>query len=211
HWFASDRQHIHHRLVALGLTPRQALAMLYFFSGLAAIGCILVGRTHNIITATVVFSFVGVVVVVVLLLYPEYFQLVRGWTPAGVRARLEASDAIDSLLAAHTWQELSSRLPAAVPLLEIDFLRIDFLAQRFEWQGTDGSNQASLEASLRQLIVPLHPSGYVLIGRDLRRKSVHWPIEAVGRDLAMVVSSLVLRAGGQRAGAAKGVARTRSP
>jgi UDP-GlcNAc:undecaprenyl-phosphate GlcNAc-1-phosphate transferase len=76
--FLSDREHIHHRLLASGWTPREALLLLYVASGASAFGCVLILEGQVLVTAAILVAFLVVFVLLgYWMAYPEFMELVE--------------------------------------------------------------------------------------------------------------------------------------
>jgi UDP-GlcNAc:undecaprenyl-phosphate GlcNAc-1-phosphate transferase len=118
--FTADRGHIHHRLLDYGLTPRQAVFILYGLSSLAAIFSLVQSLADNIYLAIgVVVAFLGVVWIGVHKLgYAEFTfasRLLRlGELQRGVTANITLSSFEKSLDAARTpgecWHAVSAMI-----------------------------------------------------------------------------------------------------
>src|SRR3990170_3764875 len=96
--FISDRHHIHHRLLALGLTPRRVVLLLYGVSAAAALGCILIARGHNLVTGMVLLLFMGACWIGVRRLgYPEFAEFGPIFSRGRVEARIRLLESAEGL------------------------------------------------------------------------------------------------------------------
>ncbi len=73
--FAPDKQHLHHRMLALGHTQRRAVLLMYFWSALIAAGGVTFAITHR--PWTVVATLVGLAVIGVLASVVPRLTMVR--------------------------------------------------------------------------------------------------------------------------------------
>jgi UDP-GlcNAc:undecaprenyl-phosphate/decaprenyl-phosphate GlcNAc-1-phosphate transferase len=105
--FKPDRSHIHHRLLALGLSQRQAVLLLYLAAGAAgALSlCLILGRNHWEILIIVTFA-CGVIFGIRQLGYVEFEAarrlIVRGGFRRALNAQLAVQTFEQKLLAADT-------------------------------------------------------------------------------------------------------------
>jgi UDP-GlcNAc:undecaprenyl-phosphate GlcNAc-1-phosphate transferase len=106
--FAADRGHIHHRLLDRGLTPRQAVMILYAFCGLAAAFSLVQSQVNNpYLSILVVVVFVALVWTGIHSLnYAEFMLATRllriGELKRGVHAQLTLSSFERALLGANS-------------------------------------------------------------------------------------------------------------
>lgn len=201
--FTSDRHHIHHRLLALGFTPRQAVTLLYTAAGVAALGCILIARGHNLVTATVVLAFMGVFLVLGYWVHPEFSEFIRVLSRRRVSTRLRAWDAMETLRAARSWEEFCEGLPAVARLLEVDLVEIQQGADEgFHWQEPLPGWGLSGGSTIWSLSVPLPAGGHLRVGRDPLRNSFEWPLEVVAKELGATVEETLASLERQGAGVA---------
>lgn len=75
-WFQADKQHLHHRMLQLGHSHRRAVALLWLWSGLLAIGAVVIGFTGQL-WAIVVLVF-GVGLAALLTWHPAWRRKVTG-------------------------------------------------------------------------------------------------------------------------------------
>lgn len=200
--FESDRHHIHHRLLSLGWTPRQVVLLLYATSALAALGCILIARGHNIVTGMVLLLFMGVCWFGVRrLAYPEFTEIGRAFSRKRVAAQARLQERREVLQAAASAAEFWERLKVSADLLELDYLELRVPAER------RGRLQLPAEGPLRHaavgpadqgaplwlLSVPLPSGSALILGRDPLRTVSGLPMEVVAKELSAVVEETLFR------------------
>ncbi len=99
--FAADRGHIHHRLLARGMTPRRAVLLLYAVAGLCAWLSLGVGLLHRNYTEPLLFVFVlGTLVAIGFLKYAEFGTARRMVLEGAFRRLLNARISLDAVKAA---------------------------------------------------------------------------------------------------------------
>jgi len=105
--FGADRGHIHHKLLARGLTPRRVVVLVYMISGLCAVLSLLQNFAHERFGGAIIILFcAGVWISVQYLGYSE-FEMARRLILAGnfrrtLNAELQLSAFRDDLAAAST-------------------------------------------------------------------------------------------------------------
>lgn len=184
--FTSDRQHIHHRLLRLGFSPRQAVLILYAASALAALGCILIARGHNFVTVMVLVLFmVACWVGLQRLSYPEFVEVSRAFNRQLGAARGRLEENVESLRTATNLPELRARLTACAQSLELDELELHLEPNAEAARGSTGA--------LWRLSVPLNGRGLLVLGRSPRPPAAALPLEDVGRELSAAVEETLAR------------------
>ncbi|MFQ5777831.1 MAG: MraY family glycosyltransferase [Terriglobia bacterium] len=188
HLFAADRKHIHHTLLELGLTSRQATMLLYATAAAGALGCVLIARGHNMVTAAVIFSFLGVFAVIGYWIYPEFSEVGRGVSRNRLLARVRAIEAIELLRLARTRPEFCQRLQVAARVLEVDWVELR-AASHGPLDCADAGNGGGRRDSstMVRMTVPLPSGGSLLLGRSPWRAHTEWSMEVVARQLSGVV------------------------
>ncbi|MBI2955981.1 MAG: undecaprenyl/decaprenyl-phosphate alpha-N-acetylglucosaminyl 1-phosphate transferase [Acidobacteria bacterium] len=198
--FASDRQHIHHRLLTLGFTPRQAVLILYAVSALAAFGCILIAQGHNALSALVLAFFVGACWFGLRRLnYPEFAEFRRGFSRDRMAARGRLEEKGEILRAAQTPAEFWQALEAAAQALDLDRVELHLAPGRAEqlrlpatqWAAPDG--RGSTHDSLWRLTVPLDRQNWFVLGRSPREAAAPLPLEDVAQEMRSVVAEALAR------------------
>lgn len=193
--FAGDRNHIHHRLLARGLTPRRAVLLLYGVCGLAALFSL--SMTHRRLGSGISESFV--LVLFCLVVSGGIQQL--GYAEFGVFARMFMNGAFLKLVSSRiALQSFEARLTeAATPAdcweviakaaAEFGFQRARLALgnQYFEyWRGGDEGESWTVR-------LPLPPSGYMefsLPFEDLEHAAIVAPfLEMIRRVLEPSSSS----------------------
>jgi len=201
HPFVSDRHHIHHRLLALGLTPRRVVLLLYGVSAAAALGCILIARGHNLVTGMVLLLFMGACWMGVRRLgYPEFAEFGPIFSRSRVEARIRLLESAEGLRQAATPQQLWERFRASAALLDLDELRLETESERRVAAAPAG------RPPLWRLQVPLERGGTLTLGRSQPSGEAHLSLEVVGEELRAVMEEALSRWEGQDAGEAAAVA-----
>ena len=95
--FEADRDHIHHRLLARGLTPRHAVLLLYGFCGVAAILSLLQNSLPERSFVILILCFIAMAVGVRRLRYVELSALGRAMTGGNLRQFLGSAVYLRSL------------------------------------------------------------------------------------------------------------------
>ncbi len=128
--FKGDREHIHHRLLDLGLTPAQAAAILYVVCAAFALASMLF-LNHNIRGLAVVLTMVGAVVWLAVrhLRLHEFFELARlaqrGITQTrAIQFNVSVRRAADGLDRVRTWDEIVRILADLFAESEFDGVRL---------------------------------------------------------------------------------------
>jgi hypothetical protein len=108
--FLPDRSHVHHRLLALGLTHRSAVLFLYSAGLIASILSLSLLWAHDHGEALILLAFISVALVgIEKLSYPELNAarkiLFRGGLRREINAQLEVQDLRDGLRAARTAED----------------------------------------------------------------------------------------------------------
>lgn len=188
HLFASDRHHIHHTLLDLGLTSRQATILLYAVAAAGAVGCVLIARGHNLVTTAVIFSFLAVFAVIAYWTYPEFSELSRGLSRYRLSARVRAIEAVELLRLAHTWPELCQHLQVAARVLEVDWVELRAASHgHFYWAEAGNGGGGKDMTTILPMSVALPSGGSLVLGRSLLRTHTEWPMEIVATQLSSVV------------------------
>jgi UDP-GlcNAc:undecaprenyl-phosphate GlcNAc-1-phosphate transferase len=182
--FASDRRHIHHRLLTLGFSPRQAVLLLYAASALAALGCILIARGHNFVTAMVLVLFmVACWVGLRRLSYPEFVEVGRAFNRQRAAARGVLEEHAQRLRAADSVEELHRQLEGSVGDLDLDQAALVFGA----------AGRALPNDGLWRLTIPLNRRACLHLGRRPERSEAALPLEDVGRALGSALEETLAR------------------
>lgn len=191
-FFASDRHHIHHRLLALGLTPRRVVLILYGVSVAAALGCILIARGHNLVTGLVLLLFLGVCWIGVRRLgYPEFTEIGPLFSRQRVLARLRLLEATEQLRAAGTAAELGERLQTAREALGLEELTLEFESGEPPLPAAPPRDQS---AGLWRLCVPLGRRGHLILARRPPRSGAAGPpLELAAHELGAVLETVLTR------------------
>ena len=183
--FTSDRQHIHHRLLALGFSPRRAVLILYAASALAALGCILIARGHNFVTAMVLVLFMAACWIGLRRLsYPEFVEVGRAFNRQRALVRGLLEEEAQRLRAAGSLEELRQRLEESAGALELDEAELLFEAKGWPATADDG---------LWRLTVPLNGRARLQLARSPERAEPALSLEDVGRELCSAVEESLAR------------------
>jgi UDP-GlcNAc:undecaprenyl-phosphate GlcNAc-1-phosphate transferase len=166
--FTADRGHIHHRLLDRGLTPRQAVLLLYALCGLAAILSLVQIVVNNIYVAmAAVILFAALVWTGVHSLNYAEFMLARRLLrirdfKRSIHAQLTLSSFERSLLSARTPEECWSAVCAMLPYF-------GFAAVRIHTDGFSAANwTAEIDAQRFSVVrVPVGSSGYIELAREI--------------------------------------------
>jgi UDP-GlcNAc:undecaprenyl-phosphate GlcNAc-1-phosphate transferase len=128
--FKGDREHLHHRLLDLGLTPAQAAAILYVVCAAFALASMLF-LNHNVRGLAVVLTMVGAVVWLAVrhLRLHEFFELARlaqrGITQTrAIQFNVSVRRAADGLDRVRTWDEIVFLLAKLFAESEFDGVRL---------------------------------------------------------------------------------------
>ncbi len=197
--FTSDRQHIHHRLLAVGFTPRQAVLMLYALSALAALGCILIARGHNFITAMVLLLFITACWIGLRRLsYPEFVEVGRAFNRQLHAARGRLQDVAESVRAAADVEALKTQLEASLGGLDLDFVEVQLEPAQAASLGLPRdawvvrASSAGAEGAWR-LSLPLRGRGRLALGRATQCAEPALPLEELGRELGSALEESLIR------------------
>lgn len=130
--FAADRGHIHHRLLARGLTPRRAVLLLYAVAGVCAWLSLGVGLLHRNYTEPILFVFVlGTLIAISFLKYAEFGTARRMVLEGAFRRLLNARISLDAvkgaLEAAGSVEECWRQLVLAYP--DFGFTSVELRAE----------------------------------------------------------------------------------
>lgn len=193
--FTSDRQHIHHRLLALGFTPRQAVLMLYALSALAALGCILIARGHNFITAMVLLLFmVACWIGLRRLSYPEFVEVGRAFNHQLHAARGRLQETAESLRGAASVTDLKARLETGLAALDLDSIMVQLESEpgrrRDSWVVPTAPEDTE---RMWRLNLPLGDRGRLELGRSSQRVELGLPLEELGRELSAALEESLRR------------------
>jgi len=160
--FSADRSHVHHRLLAMGLTQRRAVLVLYSVCVVLTVSAIAVsfGRSWEIGAALAVATLV-MIGLVRFVGYFEYLQLERrarepAWTPRTTALRAVVPDTLAALRAARGEADVAAALEGLVSrggLLGVS-LHAGGAVTR-EW----GELSASAEATDAAVVCPLAGDG----------------------------------------------------
>ncbi|HVF38382.1 MAG TPA: MraY family glycosyltransferase, partial [Gemmatimonadaceae bacterium] len=134
----ADARHIHHRLLALGLSQQRTAVMLWFLAGAMASFGLVIGLTAPFVAASIaILGLVGLSVLVIygtnLLSYHEFLVAGEVLISAPSRARRIISDQIltldvkDRIKHAKSFDEAASILAATAPRL--GFLRMELIGE----------------------------------------------------------------------------------
>ncbi|MDO8666765.1 MAG: hypothetical protein Q7J79_09145, partial [Gemmatimonadales bacterium] len=128
--FKGDREHLHHRLLDLGLTPAQAAVILYLVCGAFALASMLF-LNHNVRGLAVVLTMVGAVVWLSVrhLRLHEFFELARlaqrGFTQTrAIQFNVSVRRAADGLDRVRSWDEIVRILADLFAESEFDGVRL---------------------------------------------------------------------------------------
>jgi UDP-GlcNAc:undecaprenyl-phosphate/decaprenyl-phosphate GlcNAc-1-phosphate transferase len=131
----ADGRHIHHQLLALGLTPRQTLAVIYGFSSVVAVLGLFATFAAPLVTITV--AAVSVLVLLLFLVvgaqWLEYHELLEAGASflavlrhgrASLRTKIHARDLARLIDAARTADELSAVVAAGAGTFDFAHMQI---------------------------------------------------------------------------------------
>ncbi len=128
--FKGDREHLHHRLLDVGLTPRQAMALIYAVSAGFALASMLF-LNPNVRGIAVVLTMVGAVLwfAVRYLHLHEFYELARLAQRGFVQGRaisfnVEVRKAAQTLAVAASWDEIEAVLARLFDTSEFDAVRL---------------------------------------------------------------------------------------
>lgn len=172
--FKGDREHLHHRLLDIGLSPAQAVGILYVVCAAFALGSMLF-LNPNVRGMAVALTMVGTIAWLAVrhLRLHEFFELARlaqrGLSQTrAISFNVQLRRAADALEAADSWQ-------AIVELLARLFAESEFDAVRLIVFGSEGAKSRTEyrleDGAVVPRIVPIQPDEW----------GVHLPF-AIGRD-----------------------------
>jgi len=166
--FAADRRHIHHQLLAMGLTHRRAVLTLYGFSILFTAGAIIVsvGRNTAVGAALVVITITAIGVVRGL---GNVDGAVRRWL-RNERVRSPMVDRVRYAVPAVLSRLEGVSEPRAIPLVLKDFAS----QVQFDTIGLSGASNGVLEPFQWSL------SGTAPVGQPRLRTTASYPLPEVG-------------------------------
>ncbi|HEY2804710.1 MAG TPA: MraY family glycosyltransferase [Gemmatimonadales bacterium] len=128
--FKGDREHLHHRLLDIGLTNAQAAVILYAVSGAFALASMLF-LNPNVRGMAVVLTMVGTIVWLAVrhLRLHEFFELARiaqrGMSSTrAISFNVQVRRAADQLAKAQTWDEIVDQLSRLFGASEFDVVRL---------------------------------------------------------------------------------------
>jgi UDP-GlcNAc:undecaprenyl-phosphate GlcNAc-1-phosphate transferase len=128
--FRGDREHLHHRLLDEGLTPRQAMAIIYAVSAGFALASMLF-LNPNVRSIAVVLTMIGAMLwlSVRYLHLHEFYELARVAQRGMVRGRaisfnVDVRRAAQTLERAQTWEEIETALAGLFASSEFDAVRL---------------------------------------------------------------------------------------
>lgn len=128
--FKGDREHLHHRLLTIGLTNRQALGVLYVVCGAFALGSMLF-LNPNVRGIAVVLAMIGTIawLAVRYLRLHEFFELARvaqrGMSATrAIAFNVQLRRAADQLDAVQSWDEIVALLARLFAESEFDAVRL---------------------------------------------------------------------------------------
>ncbi|HXE75963.1 MAG TPA: MraY family glycosyltransferase [Candidatus Xenobia bacterium] len=186
--FTSDRQHIHHRLVALGFSPRQAVLVLYALSAVAALGCILIARGHNFLTAMVLLLFIAACWIGLRRLsYPEFIEVGRAFNRQLHAARGRLQEAAELVRGAASRTELQARMENSLAALGLDLIEVH--RGGAPWIVPAGTQNERMW----RLSLPLGGGGRLVLGRNGRPAEAGLPLEELGRELGAALEASLAR------------------
>lgn len=163
--FQPDREHIHHRLLARGLTTRRAVLILYGMCGLAALFSLLQDASQNQFSGIIVVCFcVAAWIGVQHLGYGE-FNLVRkivlrGTLRGMIDVQLRLQHYENMLTASSTPEEIWDTIRAGCDEFSFDGVRLQLGGTVFE-------HRAPADAPTWQLRIPLPGKQYVNFHRSV--------------------------------------------
>lgn len=134
--FRPDRSHIHHRLLALGMTQRRAVLFLYLAGAVASVLSLSLLWAHSHGEALILLTFVAVTLYCVEKLnYPELKAARKVLLRGGLRKEIHAQLAVQSfqsgLLAARTAKECWETVQRTSPDFGFDVIRMRLASRIF--------------------------------------------------------------------------------
>jgi UDP-GlcNAc:undecaprenyl-phosphate GlcNAc-1-phosphate transferase len=172
--FKGDREHLHHRLLDLGLTPAQAVGILYVVCAAFALGSMLF-LNPNVRGMAVVLTMIGTIAWLAVrhLRLHEFFELARmaqrGLSQTrAISFNVQLRRAADALEAADSWESIVELLAKLFADSEFDAVRLVVFGR----EGAKSRTEYRLEnGAVVPRIVPIQPDEW----------GVHLPF-AIGRD-----------------------------
>jgi UDP-GlcNAc:undecaprenyl-phosphate/decaprenyl-phosphate GlcNAc-1-phosphate transferase len=163
--FQADRGHIHHRLLDLGLSPKNAVLTIYGICGVVAVLSLLASALHNQFSGLIVIVFGGAVWIGVRQLdYTEFASASRMFLGGKFRQIIDVetrmADFESSLSKAQTTEECWDHIRAGSLDFGFHEVRLSLCGRVFE-----ESNLGSAKPRW-QLRIPLPNSQYVNFSRD---------------------------------------------
>lgn len=122
--FSGDREHLHHRLLAAGVSHRKAVLVLWTVSGLLAVAGVLVARSGGHYAGLAALVIAGGAVALGQL---GYFAIPHGLIRGrrGNRARLRSADLVARRIEwAASARDVARELSGAAPLLDVGAVRL---------------------------------------------------------------------------------------
>ncbi len=187
-----DKQHVHHRLIAMGFSQRQAVFILYgvcvVFGCAALVVAMLESRVAAIVAYLVILTAIGSVAYV--LGGRETWQLIRrariGWARRRARHRawVRVYQACARMEVALNYEEMWEETREVLDALDVDSARIRLEAagaevRQFEWARPGATDILGPNGTLSEgwtLRLPLGGDGVVrgeaLLGKDTRRSEL---------------------------------------
>jgi len=132
--FKGDREHLHHRLLDVGMTPRQAMSLIYAVSAAFALASMLF-LNPNVRGIAVVLTMVGAVLwfSVRYLHLHEFYELARIAQRGIVQGRaisfnVEVRKAAQTLAGSQSWEQIEAVLAGLFASSEFDSVRLNIHA-----------------------------------------------------------------------------------
>lgn len=185
--FEADRGHIHHRLLDLGLSPRNAVLTIYGVCGVVAVLSLLASALHNQFSGLIVIAFGGAVWIGIRQLdYTEFASASRMFLGGKFRRIIDVetrmADFENSLAKAATVEECWERMRSGSQSFGFQEVRMCLSGRLFEEPGPEPVKPRW------QLRIPLSDSQYVNFAQDfdsdLNPLLLNAFVEAVQRGLA---------------------------
>jgi UDP-GlcNAc:undecaprenyl-phosphate GlcNAc-1-phosphate transferase len=152
HIFLPDRSHIHHRLLALGLTHRRAVLFLYSAGAVASFLSLTLIWAHSHGEALILLAFISVAIFGIERLgYPELNAarkvLLRGGLRREISAQLEVQSLQESLRAAHSAEDCWTAVQRNSSRLGFEIVRMRLGNQVF------GATDATMHSSVIRIAI----------------------------------------------------------
>lgn len=213
---APDKQHVHHRLIQMGFSQRQAVFVLYGICAVLGCAALAVALLRNPVAVVSAYAvIIGAISVAAYVLggrelWTLATRVRRGWNRRRAQdeawtqvyvttARLERAETLDDV-----WKELETLFDR----LDLDAARADVnprgaAPRRFEWTRPGTSSERTADGSLREgwtLRVSLgnHPPvrGELVLGKDARRGPLAYVLgemsEVLRAELVKAVARLTM-------------------